>query len=160
MRKLFFIFLLCSTTHFFGQEQFPLSDIYTPEDKKINLESVINKLTIIDLWATWCKPCIKESPYLDKIKEAYGDKIDIIYISLDTDKEKWKKYLSEKPGDLQFWAPQDSPILKYITEVFASGGSSWSIPKFFLLDKNGKKVSRYCPYPSSGKLESFIEQNL
>ncbi|AXT58351.1 TlpA family protein disulfide reductase [Aquimarina sp. AD1] len=167
MRYIFIILLLVSvhwSQKLIGQEQFPLSTLITVEGKEIKIEDKLTKLTVIDLWATWCKPCIKETPYLEEIKKQYGDNIDIIYISLDTNKDRWLQYVKKKKNtENQFWVPQNSPILAFISETTEMGGvtsTSWSIPKFFLVDATAKKVSRFCPLPSSGRLQGLIDKNL
>jgi peroxiredoxin len=56
-----------------------------------------NTYTLIHFWATWCKPCIEESKKIDSFINKYTIKdLSVIYISLDTNKSLWKKYLNEK----------------------------------------------------------------
>ncbi len=52
------------------------------------LESLLNNKSdttyVINFWATWCKPCIKELPYFDKLAETFtGKKIKVVLVSLD-----------------------------------------------------------------------------
>lgn len=42
-----------------------------------------DRVHVINFWATWCAPCIKELPYLDSLTEKYGDKIKVTLVSLD-----------------------------------------------------------------------------
>lgn len=49
-------------------------------------ESVV----ILNFWASWCKPCLEEFPSLVKLKEKYGDKIEIIAINSDSEKDFYK----------------------------------------------------------------------
>jgi thiol-disulfide isomerase/thioredoxin len=42
-----------------------------------------NTVYIINFWATWCKPCIKELPYFEALQKDYGDKVKVILVSLD-----------------------------------------------------------------------------
>jgi thiol-disulfide isomerase/thioredoxin len=41
------------------------------------------KVHLINFWATWCKPCVKELPYIDALTEKYGDDIKVTLVSLD-----------------------------------------------------------------------------
>jgi len=41
------------------------------------------KLVIVDFWATWCGPCRRLSPSLDKIKKTWGDKVEIVKVDVD-----------------------------------------------------------------------------
>lgn len=43
-----------------------------------------NKVHVINFWATWCAPCIKELPYFEKVNEAYKDQgLEMLLVSLD-----------------------------------------------------------------------------
>lgn len=52
------------------------------------LEPLLNKKNektyIVNFWATWCKPCVAELPYFEKVNEEYGNKnVEVILVSLD-----------------------------------------------------------------------------
>ncbi len=42
-----------------------------------------DKIHVINFWATWCTPCIKEMPNFEQLQEKYPDKVDVIFVSLD-----------------------------------------------------------------------------
>lgn len=59
---------------------------------KINYYSK-NKLTVLNIWATWCKPCIAEIPELNSVKSKYSsEKINFISISVDKDSIKLNNF--------------------------------------------------------------------
>ncbi|RZS91911.1 TlpA family protein disulfide reductase [Aquimarina brevivitae] len=144
-----------------AQEKFPLPNAYSlEENKEVVLKDKLNKVTLIDLWATWCQPCIKESPYVEEIATKFSDQLDVFYISLDQDKEKWKTYLKKKKSkNNHFIVPMDSEIITYISEVFEENGKEvvgWSIPRFILINKEGTTLIKFGPPSSSGLLEEMI----
>jgi len=47
------------------------------------LQTKDDKVHIVNFWATWCKPCIKELPYFEEIGSELSDKVDITLVSLD-----------------------------------------------------------------------------
>lgn len=52
---------------------------------------------VLDLWATWCGPCIKEAPSFDSLRQAYSDKsITFISIALDDKFVSWQKHAKKK----------------------------------------------------------------
>ena len=109
-----------------------------PEGKEVALSGVQGKVTLIDFWAAWCKPCRMENPNIRRVYEKYKDKgFTIVGVSLDRDSEKWKTAI-EKDGldwnhvsNLMVW--QD-PIAQ-LYNVSA-------IPAAFLLDENGHIVNK------------------
>lgn len=53
---------------------------------KFSLESRSGKVVIVDFWATWCEPCKKSFPKLEELSKRVGDKVEIIGVSVDDDK--------------------------------------------------------------------------
>lgn len=112
----------------------------SPDGKEIALSDVLGKYTIIDFWASWCKPCRIENPNVVKVYQKYHDKgLNIISVSLDKaeQKDKWLQAIKDDNMDwyhvsnLQFW---NDPI--------AQQYSIRSIPATFLLDENGVIIDK------------------
>lgn len=107
----------------------------TPSGEMLSLKDALGKYTIIDFWASWCRPCRIENPNVVKVYNQYHDKgLNIISVSLDKagQKDKWLQAIQDDKMDwyhvsnLQFW--QDPIAQQY---------SVRSIPATFLLDENG-----------------------
>lgn len=106
-----------------------------------------NKLTYIDMWATWCKPCIKEFPDLAILKEEYkNENIQFVSISTDETRDAWINYV-EKEGlsGAQFWADNNNK------KIFNTAFNINMIPRFILLDGKGNIINANAPRPSSGQ---------
>lgn len=124
------------------------------------VDGVIKKLSdfkgqniYIDLWATWCGPCIQESPYFEELSKKYQGK-DIVFlpISTDTDKKAWLGFLQQHEKDLVQYNSQDG-ALKADWAIFY-------IPRFILIDKNFNIVDAYAPRPSSEEISKVIDSML
>ncbi|MFZ8864776.1 MAG: TlpA family protein disulfide reductase [Rickettsiales bacterium] len=66
-------------------EPLPLFNFTDQNNQPINIEQYKGKVLIINFWATWCKPCIKELPQFDQMAEIFGtENMAIIPISIDS----------------------------------------------------------------------------
>ncbi len=105
----------------------------TPEGKKLSLNQAMGKVTIIDFWASWCRPCRAENPYVVQIYDKYHDQgLNIIGVSLDKNKESWLKAIED---DGLKW--QHVSELKFWQDPIAKMYSVMSIPQTFILDAKG-----------------------
>lgn len=128
----------------------------TPDGNTLALSETLGKYTIIDFWASWCKPCRRENPNVVKVYEKYHDKgLNIISVSLDRQgqEDRWKQAIADDNMDwyhvsnLQFW--QD-PIAKQYNVR--------SIPATFLLDENGTIIDKNLRGPAlEAKIASLLE---
>ena len=68
----------------------PNIELPDSEGNLISTESLRGKYVLIDFWATWCTPCIREIPNLKDLYAKYNEKgFEIYGISLDMDKDAW-----------------------------------------------------------------------
>lgn len=59
-------------------------DVYDFEGFERFLYIEDNKTYVVNFWATWCKPCVAELPYFEKLNREYADKgVEVILVSLD-----------------------------------------------------------------------------
>ncbi|HRE78080.1 MAG TPA: TlpA disulfide reductase family protein [Flavobacterium sp.] len=134
----------------------PTFDYENINGGKTSLESLKGKFVYIDVWATWCGPCIGEIPALKEVeKEYHGKNIEFVSISIDDKKdyEKWKKMVADKElKGIQLFADNDwkSDFVKN----YAIDG----IPRFILLDTEGKIVNADAPRPSDAKLKELLKE--
>ncbi len=122
---------------------------------KTKLEDFRGKYVYIDVWATWCAPCRAEIPFLKKLEEKYHQK-NIVFVSLSIDQikdvEKWKKLISDKElGGVQVFADKDW------NSQFVKDYNITGIPRFILIDPNGKIVKADAPRPSSPTIDAEFD---
>ena len=110
----------------------------TPDGKKMSLKEAMGKVTVIDFWASWCKPCRLENPNVVALYNEYHSQgLNIIGVSLDKDGDKWKEAIA---ADKLTWNHVSN--LKYWDEPIAKQYGVQSIPATFILDANGKIVAK------------------
>ena len=67
------------------------------EGKEISFSDFQDKVLLVNFWATWCAPCIKEMPSLDRLKKKINKNFDVIAISVDRDGvKKVKDFFNEQ----------------------------------------------------------------
>jgi len=110
----------------------------TPEGDVLSLKDAMGKLTLIDFWASWCKPCRIENPNVVSVYNDYKDKgFSIISVSLDKKKSSWEKAIEDDNMD---WYHISN--LKYWNEPIAKEWGVRSIPATFLIDEDGVIVAK------------------
>ncbi|WCO03456.1 TlpA disulfide reductase family protein [Psychroserpens ponticola] len=115
-----------------------------PEGKTLALNDVKGKLTLIDFWASWCKPCRRENPNVVKVYQKYHSKgLEIISVSLDgsrNQKDPKASWIKAIKDDNLTWSHVSN--LKYFNDPIAKSYNIRSIPATFLLDQDGKIIAK------------------
>ena len=121
-----------------------------------SLADLKGKYVYIDVWATWCGPCIEEIPSLKKVEKDYHDKnIEFVSISIDQKGayETWKNMIKNKElGGIQLMA-DSAEKSKFVIDYVIDG-----IPRFILIDPEGNIVNADAPRPSSPKLIELFNE--
>lgn len=134
---------------------------FTFEDrngKKVSLKDFRGKYVLIDIWATWCTPCLRELPHLKKLEVTYHDKnIEFIGISVDykSEYDLWKKMLKEKElNGIQLFSDN-----AFDSDFVSDFGVS-SIPRFILISPEGKIAESHLSKPSKEKTKQLLNKLL
>jgi len=111
---------------------------WTDNGKQTSMGSLKGNVVLVNLWATWCGPCIKEMPDLSKISEELSDK-NFKMIGLNVFQQEGSK----KVEDFLKTNPVSYTILdanKEVVDAFseADGKNIEAVPTTFIVDKNGK----------------------
>lgn len=109
-------------------------DLVDFENKKTKLHEVLKekKYTLLDFWASWCGPCIEKFPEIKKLQNLHSDKLTVIGLSTENDFQKAKKAVEKYNLS---WRNFQGKAISNQLDIH-------SIPSLFLIDENGKILSR------------------
>jgi thiol-disulfide isomerase/thioredoxin len=121
--------------------------------EKINLSSLKGKVIYVDLWATWCGPCMQEMPHYETLKAKYANNPNVAFVSLsiDDNNELWKSSVNQRKANGYQWIINRSKLQAY---------NIVGIPRSLLIDKDFKMVDLAAPMPSQAAAEKQINSLL
>ena len=135
---------------------------WTYEDangNKVSFSDFRGKVLYMDVWATWCRPCIAEFPNKKKLQQHFAgnDNIAFVSVSIDNprDLQKWRGFVAEHNlTGIQLHGNIEHP--SNITRLYGIKG----IPRYLLFDRQGYIVSKDAPSPSSSELVPLLNSLL
>ena len=107
------------------------------KEKEISFSDFKGKILLVNFWATWCAPCIKEMPSLDRLKEKINKNFDVIAISVDRDGvEKVTDFFDEnKISNLEKFFDIKNSLAKEM--------NLYGVPTSFFVNKEGDLIGYY-----------------
>ena len=132
----------------------PDFDGLTRDGKKVHLDDLKGKKVYVDVWATWCGPCIREIPSLKELEEElHGEAVEFVSVSIDqeSDREKWRKFVEDRNlGGTQIMT--EGAWESDLTKNYNIKG----IPRFILIDEQSRIISANAPRPSEERTKDYI----
>ncbi|MBD3225331.1 MAG: redoxin domain-containing protein [Caldithrix sp.] len=146
------LFLWMMTTGFVAGREFKTAEnfaLQSIDGEVIRLSDYRGKYVIVNFWATWCGPCYKEMPELEKIHKKYsGGDVQVIGIALVSKPD-------EIPGVVKRTGVT-YPILKGHKTLIKDFGYFSSIPHTFIINPQGKIVKEYNIRTNAAQLEKTL----
>ena len=130
--------------HVFPGQPAPDFTFKNEKGKLFHLSDLRGKLLFVDIWGTWCVPCIEEIPYLNKLQEKYKKNKNVHIMSiLKKHKEmNWAQYQVTTEGN------------KILDDVYFVYG----IPRFMIIDKDGIIIDSEAQRPSFADFDTYFEK--
>jgi thiol-disulfide isomerase/thioredoxin len=115
----------------------PSQPILGPDGATTSLSQLQAPVVVVNLWATWCAPCVTEMPTLAKLQAAYPHRVLVAAVSMDTakDRQKARAFIANYPP-LRFY--QDPTA----TMVFKLTPPAEGLPTTILYDRSGRERAR------------------
>lgn len=102
--------------------------------EQVNLETFRGKVIFLNIWATWCPPCIAEMPSIHELYKKLGNDVQFVMISVDNDFETAKRFRERKEYSFEIYSLVSSMPTMYQTK---------SIPSTFVIDTEGRLVYQH-----------------
>jgi len=99
-------------------------------ERRVSLHEFKGKPVVLNFWASYCLPCIKEMPSLARLQQEMGSKITVLAVSVDEDEAKYHKFLHDHDIKLlTVWDRAKKSSDLYGTVMF---------PETYLIDSSGR----------------------
>ena len=132
--------------------------------QRVSLESYRGKAVMVNFWATWCGPCVIETPWLVELRNKYAAQgFEILGIDTEAD--------DAKPSDKAIWAKDQAAAAKFAAQMKISypvllGGDSLSqrygglddLPASFFVDRKGTVIAASVGLTSESDIENNIKK--
>ena len=114
--------------------------------------AIAGKLTLVNVFASWCVPCRQEFPVLQKLSARYGKKVAFIGVNSEDDEAAAKTFLREEPVPYPSYTDRDKAIARSL-------GASVGLPDTAFFDEQGKLVYlKQGPYAHDSELEEDVRK--
>ena len=107
-------------------------ELLSMDGEVVNFSESIGKPVVLNLWATWCPPCVAEMPALQNLYDSFNEDVDFYFVSSESS-EKLKKWPKTKDYHL--------PVYNAYS-VFPKELESNTLPTTFVLDRQGRIVMK------------------
>lgn len=116
----------------------------------IRLSNYRGKVVLLNLWATWCAPCVQEMPALVQFHHDYPN-VAVLAVSVDEDPDAYKQFITERHVDLTTVRDPGESVAKLY------GSDGW--PETYIIDRKGVIRRKVVGDPdwSNPEIRSFIE---
>jgi len=95
------------------------------------ITDVAERIVLVEMWATWCPPCLATMKWMNEFQKTHGDRVSIVAVAVDSTPDDVRKVLDEiRPT---YHVVVGSPAL------LASLGPVAAVPKLFIFDRTGKR---------------------
>ena len=131
-------------------------ELLTLDGKNITIKEALNqyngKIVVLDLWATWCKDCLIGMPKLKELQDK-NPEVEFVYFSMDKTTEAWKNGIEkyEIKGNHYFIGNN------WKNDFTSSIDLNW-IPRYIILDQNGKIANYYAVNAEDPNVQATIDR--
>jgi thiol-disulfide isomerase/thioredoxin len=122
-----------------GPASLPDAPMMSVAGTALDPKAFAGKVVVVEMWATWCPPCLSTMTWLNTLQQQYGDRLVVVAIAVDSPPAAVEKLVSDvKPT---YHVVQGTP------EVIARFGEIAAVPKLFIFDTAGRRTHTFYGAP-------------
>ncbi|MGI9469991.1 MAG: redoxin domain-containing protein [Rubripirellula sp.] len=131
----------------------PPFELESVTGEKVSLQSLADKVVVVDFWATWCTPCVASMPLMQEVTGNFKDK-DVVFLAVNAGetKEEVETFLSAQDWDVQVLLDLDGEV--------ADAFKADAIPQSIVIGKDGYIESVHVGFPGEDALKQRLTEEL
>lgn len=144
----------------FDSKEFKLT---TVDGKTIELKTTLTgidfkdykgKVVLVDVFATWCPPCIKGIPDMNKLKQKYDGNFEIVSVLFQDNKTKEEMQEFIKKHNIQYPVTIGDENTRFAKDL----GEVTKVPEYYLYDKDGNYIKKFVGETDKSLFERYIDK--
>ena len=122
-----------------GPAALPVGPMASVSGAALDPRTFAGKVVVVEMWATWCPPCLSTMQWLNTLQQQHGDRVVVVAIAVDSPAAAVQKLVADiKPA---YHVVQGTP------EVIAQFGEIAAVPKLFVFDATGRRTQTFYGAP-------------
>ena len=118
----------------------PNFTVQADNGRQISPKDFGGKVLVLNFWATWCPPCVQETPSLNEFQKLMASQgVVVLGISVDHREDLYRAFL--KKFDVQY------PTMRDPEEKYSYLYGTYKVPESYIIDRNGKVVKKFIGLP-------------
>lgn len=116
-------------TEWKGPPAAPAIELFTPEGTTFTLASLRGKVVLVNFWATWCEPCVTEMPSLQRLRDRYAPRLEVLGVNYQEGPARIKAFIAK--SGISF------PIVRDTDGAVAKAWGARIFPASYVVDRAG-----------------------
>jgi thiol-disulfide isomerase/thioredoxin len=113
-----------------GPPEAPPIDLFTPDGSPLSLASLRGRVVLVNFWATWCEPCVTEMPSLQRLRDRFAPRFEVLGVNYQ-----------EGPARIKAFADKSGIAFPIVRDTDGAVAKAWGariFPASYVVDRGGQ----------------------